>query len=192
MTKQTHNQMSEETRSKLLHAARQAFTEKGFANTAMDELTANVGLTRGALYHHFGDKKGLLAAVVRQIDQEIDTQLAAISQNTADKWEAFVQRCLVYLKLVQQPQVQRIVLLDARTVLGHSHLADSQCVLTMQHLLEELIEAKLIQATPTPALAQMLLGALEQGALWVAQSKQTKTALAQAEQAMLTLLSGLD
>ena len=61
----------EETRTKLITAARKAFAEKGFAAASMDDLTASVGLTRGALYHNFGDKKGLLAAVVAQIDSEM-------------------------------------------------------------------------------------------------------------------------
>ena len=54
----------EETRTKLITAARKAFAEKGFAAASMDDLTASVGLTRGALYHNFGDKKGLLAAEI--------------------------------------------------------------------------------------------------------------------------------
>ncbi len=61
----------EENRSKLVTAARKAFAEKGFAAASMDELTASVGLTRGALYHNFGDKQGLLAAVVAQLDSEM-------------------------------------------------------------------------------------------------------------------------
>ena len=62
----------EETRVSLLATARRAFAETGYAEAAMDDLTAQAGLTRGALYHHFGDKKGLLAAVVAQIDGEMD------------------------------------------------------------------------------------------------------------------------
>ncbi|MDU6435104.1 MAG: helix-turn-helix domain-containing protein, partial [Pantoea sp.] len=58
-------------RAKLIAAARKAFAEKGFAAASMDDLTASVNLTRGALYHNFGDKKGLLAAVVTQIDGEM-------------------------------------------------------------------------------------------------------------------------
>lgn len=50
----------EENRNKLIAAARKAFAQKGFAASSMDELTADVGLTRGALYHNFGDKKGCL------------------------------------------------------------------------------------------------------------------------------------
>ncbi|MFO6393111.1 TetR/AcrR family transcriptional regulator, partial [Pseudomonas aeruginosa] len=63
MTRKTRAEMLAETRAKLVSAARQAFGTIGYADTSMDELTASVGLTRGALYHHFGDKKGLLAAV---------------------------------------------------------------------------------------------------------------------------------
>ena len=68
MAPKARSQMIEETRNKLLEAARQAFGAVGYAQTSMDELTASAGLTRGALYHHFGDKKGLLQAVVRQLD----------------------------------------------------------------------------------------------------------------------------
>ena len=61
----------EENRIKLIGAARKAFAASGFAAASMDDLTAQVGLTRGALYHGFGDKKGLLAAVVAQVDGEM-------------------------------------------------------------------------------------------------------------------------
>lgn len=60
-----------ETRKKLIEVARRSFTTYGYAETSMDKLTAEAGLTRGALYHHFGDKKGLFAAVVDQIDSEM-------------------------------------------------------------------------------------------------------------------------
>ncbi|MCX7320699.1 MAG: helix-turn-helix domain containing protein, partial [Hyphomicrobiales bacterium] len=62
--------MVEETRAKLIEAARKAFASKGYAASSMDDLTAAAGLTRGALYHNFGDKKGLLQAVIHQIDGE--------------------------------------------------------------------------------------------------------------------------
>jgi len=61
----------EENRLRLIVAARKAFAASGFAAASMDDLTAEVGLTRGALYHNFGDKKGLLAAVVAQVDGEM-------------------------------------------------------------------------------------------------------------------------
>lgn len=118
MSPRQRAEMIEETRSKLIASARQAFGSLGYANTSMDDLTAEAGLTRGALYHHFGDKKGLLAAVVEQLDAEMDQRLEAISRGTDDLWGAFVQRCRTYLEMAQEAEIQRIVLQDARAVLG--------------------------------------------------------------------------
>ena len=62
-------EMIAETRAKLIAAARQAFGAVGYAEASMDDFTAEAGLTRGALYHHFGDKKGLLQAVIQEIQR---------------------------------------------------------------------------------------------------------------------------
>lgn len=79
--------MIEETRAKLIEAAREAFGSQGYAQASMDELTAKAGLTRGALYHHFGGKPGLLAAVVAQMDAEMDARLEQVLADHADPWE---------------------------------------------------------------------------------------------------------
>ncbi|HSX74615.1 MAG TPA: helix-turn-helix domain-containing protein, partial [Shinella sp.] len=72
-------EMIAETRAKLIAAGRQAFGTVGYAAASMDDFTAGAGLTRGALYHHFGDKKGLLQAVIQQIDAEMTLRLNRIS-----------------------------------------------------------------------------------------------------------------
>ena len=92
MARKARAEMIEETRQKLVAAARQQFGSVGYAETVMDELTAQAGMTRGALYHHFGDKKGLFLAVVQEIDAEIDARLADITASSADGWEAFAVR----------------------------------------------------------------------------------------------------
>lgn len=50
--------MIAETRAKLVAAARRAFGTVGYADASMDDFTAEAGLTRGALYHHFGERRG--------------------------------------------------------------------------------------------------------------------------------------
>lgn len=84
----------------------------------MDELTASVGLTRGALYHNFNDKKGLLAAVVAQIDSEMAANAKAIAAAADDDWERLLAEGIAYIKMALVPEVQRIVLLDGPAVLG--------------------------------------------------------------------------
>ncbi len=96
MNRKSREKMLEETRIKLITTARKQFGTVGYANTVMDELTSQAGLTRGALYHHFGDKKGLFKAVLKQLDEELDARLAEISSTSPQLWDAFVGRCHAY------------------------------------------------------------------------------------------------
>ena len=75
MAHRPRKEMIAETRAKLVAAARHAFGTVGYAEASMDDFTAAAGLTRGALYHHFGDKKGLLEAVIAEIDAEMTERL---------------------------------------------------------------------------------------------------------------------
>src|SRR3546814_8026975 len=72
------------TRAKLISAGRATFGEIGYADASMDEITAAVGLTRGALYHQFDGKKGLLEAVVEQIEDEFHEALVKIRQRSEE------------------------------------------------------------------------------------------------------------
>ena len=89
MARRLRADMIAETRASLIAAARKAFGEVGYAAASMDDLTAAAGLTRGALYHHFGDKKGLFAAVIDQIDAEMTVRLRAVSDRAEDRWTGF-------------------------------------------------------------------------------------------------------
>lgn len=99
MARKPRAEMIEETRAKLIDAARRAFADNGYAGASMDDLTASAGLTRGALYHHFGDKKGLLAAVVQQIDDEMNLRLGAILAAGEDLWSGFRAYNRAYLEM---------------------------------------------------------------------------------------------
>lgn len=191
MARRTRAEM-EETRALLLATARKVFTERGYADTSMDDLTAQAGLTRGALYHHFGDKKGLLAAVVQQIDAEMDARLQAISDNADDPWQGFRGRCQAYLEMALEPDIQRIVLRDARALLGGaSPQAQRQCVESMQQLIDELMRRGIVAKAEPQALAALIYGSLEEATLWIAASDDGKTRLAQSIAALELLLRGL-
>ncbi|QQZ40302.1 TetR/AcrR family transcriptional regulator [Pseudomonas sp. SK3(2021)] len=192
MSPRQRAEMIEETRSKLIASARQAFGSLGYANTSMDDLTAEAGLTRGALYHHFGDKKGLLAAVVEQLDGEMDQRLEAISRDTDDLWGAFVQRCRTYLEMAQEAEIQRIVLQDARAVLGDlTEASEERCVASLSTLLDELMQAGLVVNAPSEALARLINGSLLDASLWIARDEHPGQRLQQALVGLEVLLQGL-
>ncbi|MCL6385372.1 TetR/AcrR family transcriptional regulator [Pectobacterium carotovorum subsp. carotovorum] len=191
MVRRTRAEM-EETRATLLVTARKVFSERGYADTSMDDLTAQASLTRGALYHHFGDKKGLLAAVVEQIDAEMDERLQAISDTAEDAWEGFRRRCCTYLEMAREPEIQRIVLRDARAVLGGAS-PDSQrhCVESMQRLIDNLIRQGVVADVDPQALASLIYGSLAEAAFWIAEGEEGNARLAQGVAALELLLRGL-
>ena len=181
--------MIEDTRARLIASARQAFATQGYAQTSMDDFTARAGLTRGALYHHFGDKKGLLAAVVAQLDGEMDASLQRISEQAVDPWEGFCERCRVYLRMAQDPEVQRIVLQDAPAVLGATD--QQQCVDSLRRLLDDLMQADLVEQACSQALARLINGSLVSASLWIARDEHPDARLEQGLQGLELLLRGL-
>lgn len=191
--RKTREQMIAQTTAKLIAAARRAFATEGYAAASMDALCAEAGLTRGALYHHFGGKEGLLEAVVRQIDQEIDARLDAAWHAHTDPWEAFKAASLAYLALAIEPEIQRVVLIEAPAVLGQRlrDLDAQSSVGMIADGLRELMDAGRVQPADPEALARMLNGAMIDAALWIAAHDDPETALAKAQHSLTTLLDGL-
>ena len=84
----------------------------------MDDFTASAGLTRGALYHHFGDKKGLLQAVIAEIDGEMAARMKRSRRQSAEPLAGFRRRMHAYIEMALEPEIQRIVFRDGPAVLG--------------------------------------------------------------------------
>ncbi|MCF3932901.1 TetR/AcrR family transcriptional regulator [Acuticoccus sp. M5D2P5] len=185
-------EMMQETREKLIGAARKAFAEKGYAGASMDDLTAAVGLTRGALYHNFGDKRGLLAAVVNTIDGEMAECARRAALKAADPWEGLLAEGVAYIEMALDPEVQRIVLLDGPAVLGDPSQWPSQnaCLAFTIEAVEGLIADGVMKPVDAEAAARLLNGAALNAALWIAASEAPEAVLAKAVEAFRCLAAG--
>ncbi|NTI25935.1 TetR/AcrR family transcriptional regulator [Rhizobium rhizogenes] len=183
----------EENCAKLIAAARKAFAEKGYSAASMDELTAEVGLTRGALYHNFGDKRGLLAAVVDQIDSEMASRAQEIGVLAGDDWKGLLAEGAAYIEMALVPEVQRIVLLDGPAVLGDPSKWPSQssCLQATKQTVERLIAQETLKPVDAEAAARLLSGAALNAALWVAASDDPQHVLPRAVETFHALASGL-
>ncbi len=183
----------EENRAKLIAAARTAFAEKGFAAASMDELTASVGLTRGALYHNFGDKKGLLAAVVAQVDGEMAQQAKAAASGVSDAWEKLVAEGIAYIRMAMDNEVQRIVLRDGPAFLGNPSQWPSQnsCLEATRETITRLIDSGIMKPVDADAAAHLLNSAALNAALWVASSSEPEKALPKMIDVFTQLAGGL-
>ncbi|WP_180104397.1 TetR/AcrR family transcriptional regulator [Acinetobacter sp. YH12108] len=181
-----------ETRKKLIEVARRAFAEYGYADTSMDKLTAEAGLTRGALYHHFGDKKGLFAAVVDQIDSEMAEYAGQHLEQPDDLWEGLMLEGRTYIEHALNAEFQRIVLRDGPAVLGDPAHWPSQnkCLQSTRECVEQLLVEGRLKPVDALATAVLLNGAAMNAALWVASSEDPAQVLPQALQAFEALASG--
>lgn len=193
MAGKRRSEMMEETRAKLIASARKAFAEKGFAAASMDDLTAEAGLTRGALYHNFGDKRGLLQAVVDQLDAEMATRAHDIGAQAGNDWDGLLAEGVAYIEMALEPEVQRIVLLDGPAFLGDPSQWPSQnrCLQTTRQAVERLIAQGVVRPLDPEAAARLLNGAALNAALWVAASDDPQEVLGRAVEAFRFLAEGL-
>ncbi|MCG9515592.1 TetR/AcrR family transcriptional regulator [Acinetobacter sp. WU_MDCI_Abxe161] len=181
-----------ETRKKLIEVARRAFAEYGYADTSMDKLTAEAGLTRGALYHHFGDKRGLFAAVVDQIDSQMAEYAQQHREQPDDLWGGLLLEGQTYIQNALNPEFQRIVLRDGPAVLGDPAHWPSQnrCLQSTRECVEQLLTAERIKIVDPEAAAVLLNGAAMNAALWVASSEYPEQVLPEALNAFQIFASG--
>ncbi|WP_312141074.1 TetR/AcrR family transcriptional regulator [Atlantibacter hermannii] len=183
----------EENRAKLIAAARKAFAEKGFAAASMDDITASVGLTRGALYHNFGDKKGLLAAVVAQIDGDMAQRAREMAASAGDEWERLLAEGIAYINMALDEEVRRIVLLDGPAFLGDPAQWPSQnnCLESTRQCISAMLERGIIQPVDVDAAASVLNGAALNAAQWVAASSNPQQALPRVIEVFTLMVNGL-
>lgn len=193
MTRRSRADMIATTRSKLLATARRVFAAQGYAQASMDDITAQAGLTRGALYHHFGGKEGLLIGVIEQIEIEVGTRLRLVSEAAPTPWEGFRRRCRTYLELALEPEIRRIVLQDARAILGDvPKVAQSAGIAALQASLDGLIAQGIVAPVHAGATARMIYGAVTEASFWIAEPDGGQEArLIQALNGLERLLNGL-
>ena len=182
----------EENRVKLIGAARKAFATSGFAAASMDDLSASVGLTRGALYHGFGDKKGLLAAVVAQVDSEMAARARQAGATVVNRWERLLVVADAHISMALDPEVRRIVLLDGPAFLGDPSKWPSQnaCLAITMQTVTDLIALGVMKPVDVEAAARLLYGAAFNAALWIAASDEPQIVLPKAIEAFRLMAEG--
>jgi AcrR family transcriptional regulator len=187
---------SQATRQRLVAAARGLFAERGYAGVATEEIVQAAGVTRGALYHQFRDKADLFAAVAETIQAEIAHQITTGAQadGPTDPMAALHAGTRRFLEACADPTVERILLLDGPAVLGWQawrDLADRYGLGLLQHALQVAIDAGAITPQPVAPLAHVLIGALDEGALYVARAEDPAAARQECTAILQQLLDGL-
>ncbi|MCP8896980.1 TetR/AcrR family transcriptional regulator [Shinella daejeonensis] len=193
MTPKRRVEKMAENRARLISAARTVFAQKGYSAASMDEMTAGAGLTRGALYHNFGDKRGLFAAVVSQVDGEMAQRAQEVGSKAGGRWDGLLAEGVAYIKMALDPEIRQIVLLDGPAVLGDPSQWPSQnaCLAATRQVVAGLVADGLMKPLDIEAAARLLNGAALDAALWVAESSQPRSVLPHAIEVFCCLAGGL-
>jgi AcrR family transcriptional regulator len=187
-------QQSEATRRKLLRVGRDLFARRGYNDVPTEEIVRRAGVTRGALYHHFRDKRDLFAAVVEQLEQEISELIAQAALAEPNAWEQQRAAIDAYLDVCLEPAVQRILLTDAPSVLGLTAWREIEARYGLGLVsagLGAVMEAGFIEEQPIEPLAHLLLGALTEAGLLIARSEDRERARREVGEGVDRILQGL-
>lgn len=178
--RRTQAERTEATREALIAAARGLFTQRGYEAVGTAEIVRAAGVTRGALYHHFGDKASLLEAVYERIEAESTERVARIvlgselhSPLAAMKAgvEAFLDECA-------KPELRQIALHDAPAVLGWERWREIGALNGLgliEASLAAAVEAGEIRDLPLKPLAHLLMGALDEAAMLLARDDRPES-----------------
>jgi AcrR family transcriptional regulator len=192
--RRTQQERSETTTAELLSAARRLFAADGYQGTSLDDVVDTVGMTKGAVYHHFPSKRELFAAVFEQQERELARISANAYRRKRDPWDGLLAACRAYLEAQLDPGVQQITLLDGPSVLGWETLRAIEAQHTragLEQALRVLMDSGRIKRRPVEPLAYMLQGAVCEAAMLVARSSNPKLTAGQVNRELRELLSGL-
>lgn len=186
---------SDATRATLISVARGMFGERGYAAVGTEEIVRAAGVTRGALYHHFTDKRALFRAVYEDVERRLVERIAASAiASASDPFQALHAGAQAFLDACEDPAVGRIALLDAPSVLGWEQwraIGLEYGFGLVQATVQGAIDAGLIEPQPAGPLAHLLLGAIDEGAMLVARARAGEEMRRQVGDAVTRLLNAL-
>ena len=194
--RQTQQERTGTTRRKLIDAARVLFVQHGFASVSNDMISAEAGLTRGALHYHFKDKKGLFEAMCIDLGAEL---LDLINAQTMARAPAEIEELAVgahiVLDFASDPRFHRPLFVEAPTVLGLEawrKLLEPASIGLLEHALSHWVDEGLLAPdTSLTPLATLLQGALMQATLAVGQSSDRAASRKLHQEAIELLITGL-
>jgi AcrR family transcriptional regulator len=188
--KLTKAAQTQQTRRAILDRARHLFATKGYAATGTEEIISELGITRGALYHQFGDKLGVFKAVIAEAHSEITDYILTKIQPIDENWEQLVVGCQAFLAIAQRDDLRRLVLIEAPAVLAADTLVefDRYGFGLLHQGIDRVVKESKLETIDPEGFAHLVNGALNELATWVARSDDPNR-LKTAQQLVETLLT---
>lgn len=167
-----NEEASRATRKKLMETAKIFFKEKGYAETSLEEIASQTSLTRGALYHHFKNKKELFHQVLMEIQEETENYIEQKASESEDLWEQLILGSVAFVEKATLPENSRILLKDGPNIIGFDEWRKADRENSAESLKEHIFvmkEKDLLEDMEPNLTASMISGALNELALTIAE-----------------------
>lgn len=182
------------TRATLIDTARTLFAN-GYEAVSTPAIAAAAGVTRGALYHHFTDKRALFEAVVERVAADLVNRIhAAATKQEADPLAAVIAGCRAFVAACQDIETRQIFLIDAPTVLGWStwRAIDARHGLgSLKEGLAACAATGLLSPDDIDAVAHLISGALNEAVFLLADRPSDPQLAANLDAATVRMIRGL-
>lgn len=178
-----NSKQSELTKSKILNTALKEFTQKGYAQVSLEEIVQQLNLTRGSLYHHFKGKKGLFQSVVESLQESVAIEVEKAAMLESDPWKSLISGSMAFIKHMLSDENQRILIIDAPTVLGlrlWEEIDDNYSESYLYDHLKNMSDAGELNNRSVEALTSILSGAMNEAVMWVGKSDNKEIAMTEA------------
>jgi AcrR family transcriptional regulator len=185
---------SEETRRALLRSARRLFAKPGYSQTTVEDVAARARVTIGALYHHFRNKRELMAAVFEEIEAELMATVARAAASKRSPIEQVRAAFSAFLEACDDRSVRRIAFEEAPAALGweaYREIDERYALGALKQALHALRQAKLLRRFEIDLLAQVLLAALVEAGIAMSRSDDPDALRLEARRILDALLDGL-
>jgi AcrR family transcriptional regulator len=182
------------TRGQLIEVATRLFAQHGYEGTSIEAVLSAAGVSRGALYHHFAGKEALFEAVVSAVSERVTAELTEVVRDCADPVDAMRAAALAWISLAADPVIQRVVLVDAPSVLGWDRwraMDDGRTLGALRALLQAVSDSGRLPSELVAPFSHMILAALDEIVLVVARAPDSTAAVAEGRMAVEALLDRL-
>ena len=177
-----------------MRVARELFAKRGYAEVGTEEIVRRAKVTRGALYHHFADKRDLFRAVHDQLEQELVEGIGQRMRGVEDPMELLNSGLRAFLDACTDPAVIQISLVDAPTVLGWAEwreIDEKYGLGLVTFGLQNAMDAGVLRRQEIRPLAHLVLGALGEAAMLIGHAEDPAAARKEVEPPLMGMLDGL-
>jgi AcrR family transcriptional regulator len=182
------------TRKRLIAVATRLFASRGFDGTSIEAVLEETAVSRGSMYHHFANKEALFEAVFVALEASIGEKVVLAATGAGDSSASLRAGCVAWMKLAGDPTVQRVVLIDAPSVLGWERwraIEEANALGLLMAAMRAAADEGRIPAELADTFAHMLLATLNELALLIARSNDQTEAQRSAQAAVDELLTRL-